>query len=54
MAQRLGEGARVHRNLSQEQALDRLRTDFSKLMDLVEALWFNDSEGNLLSLVQFG
>jgi uncharacterized protein (TIGR03083 family) len=38
MQQRLDEGARQHRQLSQAEALDRLRGDFAKLMEIVDAL----------------
>jgi uncharacterized protein (TIGR03083 family) len=38
MAGALDEGARGHRGLTQDAALDRLRGDFTKLMDMIEAL----------------
>jgi uncharacterized protein (TIGR03083 family) len=38
MQDRLDEGAKAHRALSQTEALDRLRTDFEKLMEMVSAL----------------
>src|SRR6516162_8960512 len=38
MADRLDEGARGHRDLTQQEALDRLRTDFAKLMEICQAL----------------
>jgi len=38
MADLLDEGAKVHRELGQEEALQRLESDFSKLMDMCAAL----------------
>jgi uncharacterized protein (TIGR03083 family) len=38
MSERLDQGAQSHRDLSQEEALQRLRTDFSKLMEMCSAL----------------
>lgn len=38
MQDRLDEGAKEHRGLSQSQAVDRLRTDFAKMMEICEAL----------------
>jgi uncharacterized protein (TIGR03083 family) len=38
MQDRLDAGAKEHRSLSPDEALDRLRTDFSKLMEMCEAL----------------
>jgi uncharacterized protein (TIGR03083 family) len=38
MQQRLDEGAKAHRGLGQEAALDRLRSDFGKLMEMCDAL----------------
>jgi uncharacterized protein (TIGR03083 family) len=38
MQQRLDEGAKAHRVLGQEAALDRLRGDFGKLMEMCDAL----------------
>ena len=38
MAHLLDEGAKVHRELGQEEALQRLESDFSKLMDMCAAL----------------
>lgn len=38
MQERLDEGAKSHRGLSQDEALQRLRTDFAKLMEMVSAL----------------
>lgn len=38
MAELLDEGARSHRDLSTKEALDRLRADFTKLMEMCEAL----------------
>jgi len=38
MQQRLDEGAKGHRALSQTEAIDRLRADFTKLMDMCDAL----------------
>jgi uncharacterized protein (TIGR03083 family) len=38
MQARLDEGAKVHRALSQQDALSRLRSDFDKLMEIVAAL----------------
>ena len=38
MQQRLDEGARGHRTLSQSEALDRLQGDFTKFMETCEAL----------------
>ncbi len=38
MQQRLDEGAKAHRGLGQEAALDRLRGDFGKLMEMCDAL----------------
>src|SRR5215813_2271153 len=34
MQERLNEGARSHRTLSQDEAVQRLRTDFAKLMEM--------------------
>jgi uncharacterized protein (TIGR03083 family) len=38
MARLLDEGAKVHRELGQDEALQRLESDFSKLMDMCSAL----------------
>lgn len=38
MARLLDEGAKAHRGLSQDDALQRLRSDFSKLMEMCSAL----------------
>jgi uncharacterized protein (TIGR03083 family) len=38
MAARLDEGARAHRDLTQREALDRLSTDFAKLVEICQAL----------------
>src|SRR5215211_2571961 len=38
MQERLDEGARQHRELGQGEALDRLRSDFAKLMEMIDAL----------------
>ncbi len=38
MAEGLDAGARAHRDLTREEALDRLRTDFAKLMETCRAL----------------
>ena len=38
MQDRLDEGAKEHRSLSQAEAVDRLRTDFGKMMEICEAL----------------
>jgi uncharacterized protein (TIGR03083 family) len=38
MADRLDEGARAHRDLTQQEALDRLSTDFAKLVEICQAL----------------
>ncbi|MBV9381955.1 MAG: maleylpyruvate isomerase N-terminal domain-containing protein [Streptosporangiaceae bacterium] len=38
MADRLNEGARAHRELTQDAALGRLRADFAKLMEICQAL----------------
>jgi uncharacterized protein (TIGR03083 family) len=38
MADRLDQGAKAHRGLGQAEALDRLRADFAKLMEMVGAL----------------
>jgi len=38
MGEHLDEGARQHRTLSQDEALERLRGDFAKLMEMIEAL----------------
>jgi len=45
MAQLLDEGARSHRPLSQQEALDRLRGDFAKFMELCEGLGPDDWGG---------
>jgi uncharacterized protein (TIGR03083 family) len=38
MQDRLDEGAKEHRGLSQAEAVDRLRTDFGKMMEICDAL----------------
>ena len=38
MQDRLDEGAKEHRDLTQAEAVDRLRTDFGKIMETFEAL----------------
>jgi uncharacterized protein (TIGR03083 family) len=38
MQERLDEGAKEHRGLTQAAAVDRLRTDFAKMMEICEAL----------------
>jgi uncharacterized protein (TIGR03083 family) len=38
MQDRLDEGAKEHRGLSQGEAVDRLRTDFGKMMEICDAL----------------
>jgi uncharacterized protein (TIGR03083 family) len=38
MQQRLDEGAKEHRRLNQSEAVDRLRSDFQKMMEISEAL----------------
>jgi uncharacterized protein (TIGR03083 family) len=38
MQDRLDEGAKEHRGLTQAEAVDRLRTDFGKMMEICEAL----------------
>jgi uncharacterized protein (TIGR03083 family) len=38
MQQRLDEGAKEHRRLNQGEAVDRLRSDFQKMMEISEAL----------------
>lgn len=48
MAQLLDEGARAHRSLSPAQALDRLRGDFAKLMEVCEGLGPDDWGGLLV------
>jgi uncharacterized protein (TIGR03083 family) len=45
MQQRLDEGARQHRSLGQDEALERLRGDFAKLMEMIEALGPDDWGG---------
>jgi uncharacterized protein (TIGR03083 family) len=45
MAQLLDEGARSHRQLSPREALDRLRGDFSKFMEVCEGLGPDDWGG---------
>lgn len=45
MARLLDEGARGHRGLSQQEALDRLRGDFAKFMELCEGLGPDDWGG---------
>jgi uncharacterized protein (TIGR03083 family) len=47
MAERLDEGAKAHRGLGQEEALSRLRADFAKLMEMINALG-PDEWGGLL------
>jgi uncharacterized protein (TIGR03083 family) len=47
MAERLNEGAKAHRELGQDEALSRLRADFSKLMEMINALG-PDEWGGLL------
>ena len=38
MQERLDEGAKAHRELAQDAAMERLRTDFAKMMELCAAL----------------
>ena len=38
MADRVNDGARSHRGLTQDEALDRLRADFDKMMEMCAAL----------------
>ena len=38
MQERLDEGAKEHRGLTQAEAVERLRTDFAKMMEICEAL----------------
>jgi len=45
MQQRLDEGAREHRVLGQGEALERLRSDFTKLMEMIDALGPEDWNG---------
>jgi uncharacterized protein (TIGR03083 family) len=45
MQERLDEGARQHRSLSQDEALQRLQADFAKLMELCQALGPQDWGG---------
>jgi uncharacterized protein (TIGR03083 family) len=45
MQKRLDEGAKVHRELSQADALERLRGDFTKLMEMCDALGPEDWGG---------
>jgi uncharacterized protein (TIGR03083 family) len=45
MQQRLDEGARSHRVLSQEEALQRLRGDFAKLWEMCDALGPDEWDG---------
>jgi uncharacterized protein (TIGR03083 family) len=45
MQDRLDEGARAHRSLPQTEALERLRGDFDKLMEMFEALGPEDWAG---------
>ena len=47
MQDRLDESAKEHRGLSQAEAVDRLRTDFGKMMEICEALG-PDEWGGLL------
>src|SRR5215472_13306250 len=47
MQQRLDEGAKEHRRLNQSEAVDRLRSDFGKMMEISEALG-PDEWGGLL------
>ena len=47
MQQRLDEGAKEHRRLNQSEAVDRLRSDFQKMMEISEALG-PDEWGGLL------
>ena len=49
MADRLDEGARAHRDLTREEALDRLETDFAKLMETCSALGPDEWGGTLVS-----
>jgi uncharacterized protein (TIGR03083 family) len=45
MQDRLDEGAKQHRSLTQAKAVERLRTDFSKMMEIFEALGPEDWGG---------
>jgi uncharacterized protein (TIGR03083 family) len=49
MADRLDEGARGHRDLTQQEALDRLRTDFAKLMEICQALGPDEWGGTVVT-----
>jgi uncharacterized protein (TIGR03083 family) len=49
MGELLDEGARGHRGLSQEQAIDRLRTDFTKFMDMLDALGPDEWGGHIVA-----
>ena len=49
MQERLDDGARSHRALSQSEALQRLQADFAKLMELCQALDPQDWGGLLVS-----
>ncbi len=48
MRERLDQGAKVHRELSQGEAVDRLRTDFEKMMELSAALSDEEWGGQLV------
>ncbi|HTX29463.1 MAG TPA: maleylpyruvate isomerase family mycothiol-dependent enzyme [Streptosporangiaceae bacterium] len=48
MQERLDEGAREHRGLHQADAVDRLRTDFAKMMEISEALTADEWGGLLV------
>ena len=48
MQERLDEGAKEHRRLTQAHAVDRLRTDFAKMMEICEALGPEDWGGLLV------
>jgi uncharacterized protein (TIGR03083 family) len=45
MQQRLDEGAKTHRGLTQGEAMDRLKADFAKLMEICSALGPDDWGG---------
>jgi uncharacterized protein (TIGR03083 family) len=49
MSERLDEAARAHRGLSQSEAVDRLGSDFAKLMEMCDALGPDDWGGLIVS-----
>jgi uncharacterized protein (TIGR03083 family) len=48
MAERLDQGAKEHRGLGQDEALGRLRADFAKLMEMLQALGPDEWTGLLV------